>query len=98
MRCASRCTAGTGTEHKASLTGAEGSTVARPSPAEASKGARTMRIRAGRPGILGGLVLGLALLLAVTQASAATHAPVCATFNPRSFHHPTRIDNPYFPR
>src|SRR6266576_4706504 len=56
-----------------------------------------MRIRVGRPGILGGLVLGLALLLPVTPASAAKSAPVCPSFASATFHHPTRIDNPYFP-
>src|SRR5438067_10971307 len=56
-----------------------------------------MGIRVARPANLGGLVIGLASLLPVTPASAAKSAPVCPSFTTATFHHPTRIDNPYFP-
>src|SRR5438034_11656379 len=55
-----------------------------------------MRKRAVRSVALGGLVLGLTLIAPLAQAS-SPNTPTCPAFSSKSFHHPTRIDNPYFP-
>jgi hypothetical protein len=62
-----------------------------------------MRMRVVRPLVVGGLLLSGPLLVPRSQAveatalAAAAPTPTCPSFSSSTFHHPTTINNPYFP-